>query len=491
MTSPLIEAARFPLAGLPLLNGPRSLARRARQEMERAECYEAWREAAQRADQASGAARWRDEEVSPQYDHRLIRRNLDELRRLRDAEDAPGLLFALNEGVHGNLGGMGNASLYQHTAFGTKSLIVAYVEAVSEALEYLGAEDGGELRSQEKQDLFHRASICYGHTALMLSGSGTLLFFHVGVCRALAEQGLLPRVISGSSGGALVAAMAGTRSPEALLDTLTVETFAPLIGRRRPWRRSLRQEALERGPELAAELYPDLTFEEARQRSGLSINVSIAPTDLHQRSRVLNAITAPHVFIREAILASTAVPGAFQPVTLAARGRDGQRRDYLPDRKWLDGSLSDDLPAKKLARLFGVNHYIVSQTNPHVLPFLIDAKLDTDAYSVLLRTTQRTVRELVNGGAHLLSRPLRVSPRLTKTMNNALSVINQDYLGDINIVLPRTLNNPFKLLDYRSEREAQALIDIGARSTWPRIEMIRVQTKISRTLDRLLSAELP
>jgi len=38
--------------------------------------------------------------------------------------------------------------------------------------------------------------------------------------------------------------------------------------------------------------------------------------------------------------------------------------------KWVDGSVHQDLPMNRLAELFNVNHFIVSQTNPHVLPFL-------------------------------------------------------------------------------------------------------------------------
>jgi predicted acylesterase/phospholipase RssA len=37
---------------------------------------------------------------------------------------------------------------------------------------------------------------------------------------------------------------------------------------------------------------------------------------------------------------------------------------------WLDGSLESDLPMKRIAELFGVNHYCVAQANPHIIPFL-------------------------------------------------------------------------------------------------------------------------
>jgi NTE family protein len=43
-----------------------------------------------------------------------------------------------------------------------------------------------------------------------------------------------------------------------------------------------------------------------------------------------------------------------------------------------------------------------------------------------------------------------------------------------------------KLLAHRSVDEVVELIALGERATWPKIEMIRVQTKIGRTLDRIV-----
>lgn len=462
--------------------------RSAERDMREARSYAEWKAAALRHDRATGFDIWRTQDDSPHYDHRLIRRRLEELRRLRAVGDDHHLLFALNEGVHGNLGGMGRGVLYRESAFGTKQLIVDYVDAVAEALEHLATETRSGISDDTKQDFFRRAGLCFGHTALMLSGSGTLFFFHVGVLRALLGEGLLPNILSGSSGGAMMAAMLGTRSPDEHLSILDVDTFHHFVGTGSRLAPSLRQKVVERQAELLDELIPDLTFEEAFARSGLSVNVSIAPTDHHQRSRLLNAVTSPHVCVREAVLASTALPGIFPPAMLMAKTAEGVRRPYLPERRWVDGSVSDDLPAKRLSRLFGVNHYIVSQTNPHVLPFLTDPKQDSGSLSVLRRTGQRTVRELINGCVAMVLPWLSTGSRASRVSNMFLSVINQDYLGDINIVPSRMPVSPFRIIDFRTESEAQQLVRTGERATWPFIEMIRTQTKISRTLDRILAS---
>jgi predicted acylesterase/phospholipase RssA len=47
-----------------------------------------------------------------------------------------------------------------------------------------------------------------------------------------------------------------------------------------------------------------------------------------------------------------------------------EERTVAPTRRWRDGSLESDLPMKQLKELFNVNHFIVSQANPHIAPLL-------------------------------------------------------------------------------------------------------------------------
>jgi TAG lipase/steryl ester hydrolase/phospholipase A2/LPA acyltransferase len=459
------------------------------QELHLARSYDEWRTAAKAYDRARGLDAWRQEDRTRRYDHGLIRQRLDQIRALRADGDDHGLLYLLNEGIHGNFGGMGRAGLYEKTTFGTKVLVEEYVEATVEALEHLAEPSTSSIPEAEKYDFFLRASRCFGRSALMLSGSGTLFFFHIGVLRALVQEGLLPRVISGSSGGALVASVLGTHPPSKALEVLTPRHFREFLrpeqGERRPFKSLLAMAAAERDA-MISRIMPDLTFAEAARRSGLDINISIAPVETHQSSRLLNAVASPHVFVREGVLASTALPGLLPPKVLAARNRDGERQPYLPQRRWVDGSASNDLPAKRLARLYGVNHYIVSQTNPHVLPFVTDAKLDRGPRAVLLRTLQRVGREVINGGAEMFHRRLLRDGTLPRLINQTLAVLNQDYLGDINIVAPPG-QNPLRVLSWQSMAEAEALVEAGERATWPQLERIRLSTRIGRTLDGILA----
>jgi Predicted esterase of the alpha-beta hydrolase superfamily len=57
----------------------------------------------------------------------------------------------------------------------------------------------------------------------MLSGGAVLGYFHVGVLKALFEQGLLPSIISGSSAGSLVAAIVCSHDDDQVLECLDAE----------------------------------------------------------------------------------------------------------------------------------------------------------------------------------------------------------------------------------------------------------------------------
>ena len=60
---------------------------------------------------------------------------------------------------------------------------------------------------------------------------------------------------------------------------------------------------------------------------------------------------------------------------------DGKIEPYWPTackQRFVDGSVASDLPMKRLAELFNVNTFIVSQVNPHVCPFV---SVDTGSIS--------------------------------------------------------------------------------------------------------------
>lgn len=458
----------------------------------RASSYAEWSEAARELDRRSGKAAWRARDTSEHYDHRSIRRRLERLQELRKAGDNRGLLFTLNEGIHGNMDGMANDHLWAEARYGTKQLIHDYVEAVTEALEHLASPEVDEISFEDKRDFFRRAHHCYGCSALLMSGSGAFLFFHAGVVKALWQEGLLPGIIAGSSGGSVIGSLICTHTdadlgdyfdPEKLVREYENEEGQTLFNPLGAAKRMSQQQIRER----LEEILPDLTFQEAYELTGRHLNISIAPAEKHQNGRLLNAITSPNVFIREAVLASCAVPGIYDPVTLMAKDHDGKRVPYLPGRKWVDGSVTHDVPSKRLSRLYGVNHHIVSQANPLITPFASDVTQVGSPLAAIRRASVSTLKAWLNVNMQIWDKPLQLVPPLHSLANMTMSVINQDYSGDINIIRPQMLWSPSKILSNLSLEDVKHLMDLGERATWPKIEMVRVQTRISQTLERILT----
>ena len=465
--------------------------RRLQDDMDVAESYDDWLLAARAHDALTGKAEWRQEEPSELYDHAQIRYRLDRLKKFRKQQDWQGLLYALNEGIHGNMGGMGKSVLYRQAKSGTKVLVEQYIQEIDDALRLLAELPEEIIPTQQKLDFFYRSNVCYGRSALMLSGGGVLGFLHVGVVSELLRHGLLPRVISGSSAGSIVAAALAAYTDEEMaeLDLIgllesgeeegrgVIRQFVSLLGSR------LTAEDTE---QLISATIPDLTFAEAYAKTGRQVSITVAPAEPHQRSRLLNAVSSPNVYLRSAAMASCAIPGVFPAVMLQAKNEKGEAQPYLPARRWVDGSVADDLPAKRLSRLFSTNHYIVSMVNPIARAFLPRDERVRPLRQAATSLGMGIGREVLNFYRGVAKRYGDNWPKFNMMMHSVHALLDQEYSGDINIVPKFRFQNPLNLISQPTEAELRHLVKEGERATYSRIEPIRRCTQISRTLEEIL-----
>ncbi|MEM1123234.1 MAG: patatin-like phospholipase family protein, partial [Bacteroidota bacterium] len=323
------------------------------------------------------------------------------------------------------------------------------------------------------------------------SGGGQIGNFHMVVLKALTKEDLLTDVISGASAGSLYAALVGTHTNEELLDFFAKDQIVDVLRREAKIYEKIAEQKSVKVKDLEIILenvIPDITFQEAFHRTGRKINISIAPYGAQQKSRLLNAIASPNVLIRSAVMASCAVPGIFPPVTLSAKNKDGETRPYLPSRKWIDGSMSNDLPSKRLTRLYQVNHFIVSLTNPLVLPFVMDPSRQEGRLAPVRRFGMAIMKETTQFNYSIAKRFFKYAPSVALFANNVNSIVQQNYLGDINILADFSVLNARKVLSSWTFEELNELIRKGEKATWSKIEAIRVTTKIGRTLDDILEA---
>ena len=165
--------------------------------------------------------------------------------------------------------------------------------------------------------------------------------------------------------------------------------------------------------------------------------------------------------------------------------------DADPDAKWIDGSVDNDLPMKQLAELFNINHFIVSQVNPHVVPFLEKEEelIAAEAVGTAFPTGPNWMswaagiaKSEVLHRLHVLAE-MGIFPTYATKLRGLLS---QRYSGDINIFpaisyadFPRVLSNP------TTEYMLGCLLT-GQRATWPRMSQIQNHVAIELALDSLI-----
>lgn len=474
-----------------------------------------WTSAAQELDLLEGNHVWKSEleGVDGAYRPDVIRERMRELDEARTNCDIRRMVHLVRTALTRELGGMGNLDLYRHSYVGTKDLIEQYVRSAVKTIEDLVEKSGypgalpTDLDHNDILEAFLQARQSFGRSALLLSGGGTFGMMHAGVMKTMFEADLLPRIISGASAGSIVAAVFCTRTPDEV--PTIIETFP--YGDLAVFEEEGNEESvLDHVKRLLTEgswsdikhltrvmrgMLGDMTFQEAYNRTRKICNISVSTESIYELPRLLNYITAPNVMIWSAVAASCSVPFVFSAAPLLVK--DPQTGDHMPwnptPQKWVDGSVDNDLPMTRLAEMFNVNHFIVSQVNPHVVPFLAkDDRLYPEhdpprpelfgaSHNANLTATLTTLaKEEALHRLHFLAE-LGIFPTAITKLR---SVLSQKYSGDITILpefnvhdLPRILKNPS--IDFM-ERATLS----GERATWPKLSRIRDRCAVELAIDR-------
>ncbi len=452
--------------------------------------YSEWIRLATEIDRLSGALAWREDPASDLFHSALLQEHLAALQQARTSADAHALMSLLIESLYRHLAEIANSRLYQVALSGTKHIISEYLNEVCACIDFLATTDLPAISTAEKLERLQQAYRNFGQTALVLSGGAAFGIYHLGVVKGIWEQGLLPEVISGSSMGAIVAAGICTRNDQELLaffahperihrQALEVASFA-----------QFRETGFIMRPEKLFEHIStnvgDFTFQEAFAHSGRVLNITVSPTRAHQKPRILSHLSSPEVLIPHAALASCAIPGVFPPVGLKARTPDGRTVPYMATESWIDGSVHSDVPLLRMSRLHNVNHTIVSQANPHVLPFITHTNRQgplaflKHAASSIVHAQATEVLELARDALSDSSwRPL---------LDKAYGMARQTYLGDINVHLPFQPALYKKVASNPSRKDLDQYIALGERAVWPKIQEIADQTCIGAALQRNIQA---
>ncbi|KAI1174448.1 acyl transferase/acyl hydrolase/lysophospholipase [Nemania sp. FL0916] len=485
--------------------------------MHSAESASQWDTAASELDILDGNEEWKADISAGDYNPDILAMRLRDLDEARNAGDMRAMMHLVRTALSRDLGGMGNIDLYRHSYSGTKRLIERYVDSAlqtitalverSAAYTHNPDHDGFEARDLLDAMLYARQS--FGRSALLLSGGGTFGMTHIGVLKALFEAKLLPRIISGASAGSIVCAVFCARTDDEIpqviqefpeCDLAVFEEHGNEDGLFDHLRRLLTEGSwsdIKHLTRVMRDLLGDITFQEAYNRTRRICNICVSTASIYELPRLLNYVTAPNVMIWSAVVASCSVPLVFGAGALLVKNPlTGEHSPWNPTpQMWIDGSVDNDLPMTRLSEMFNVNHFIVSQVNPHVVPFLMKDDMpcpsNNNHHSAIYKEESdwlRTITSLAKSEAlhrMQLMAELGVFPNLIGKLR---SILSQKYSGDINILpaigvfdLPKILKNPTAEFMLRS-------CLLGERATWPKLARIWDRCAIELALDRAVHA---
>lgn len=187
---------------------------------------------------------------------------------------------------------------------------------------------------------------------LVLSGGGARGIMHLGVIKALQEQGIRPDFISGTSAGAIVGALISYGyTPDEVLSILLKTNFLKYL---RPSFNGPGLLRMDKTEELYKQLLPHNSFEK------LQIPLTVAATDIEAGETVYfhsGELIRP-------LMASSCLPGIFEPIRFKRK-------------LFVDGAILNNLPIEPL----------IDQK----ADFIIGANCNPSAYDKPIRSTRNVV----------------------------------------------------------------------------------------------------
>ncbi|KAG9682617.1 patatin-domain-containing protein, partial [Aureobasidium melanogenum] len=473
--------------------------------------YEEWEAAAFALDELFGNDLWFENPSSKHYDYRLIHSRLQYILEAREDDDILGLVNLLRSGLVRNLGNITAPRLYNRAYAGTKLLIEDYITQVALAVEYVTAYPTSpmydtSLTNQAKLDLLHDTRQALGRSVLVLQGGSIFGLCHIGVVKALHLRGLLPRIISGTATGALMAALVGVHNEDELLKFLSGEGIDLTAFATRSDQMAKNSDSgfvqhgwistwFRRAKRFVTEGYlldsrvleecvranvGDLTFMEAYQRTKRVLNITVAPMG-NGMPNLLNYLTAPNVLIWSAALASNASDVLYSPLTMKCKDESGNIVPWAsthpinPRPTTPSGYASErDSPLTRIAELFNANHFIVSQARPYIAPFLrSDLHSPKPGYKGRSSLTNSLIKVMVMEVQHRLHQldSLGYLPAQIRRF-----LLDENIPGASLTLVPEVkFTDFFRLLENPTRQSVEYWISRGEKMVWPAVDALKLK----------------
>ncbi|AJT80336.1 Tgl5p [Saccharomyces cerevisiae YJM681] len=475
--------------------------------------YDQWNDIASRLDDLTGLSEWKTIDESSLYNYKLLQDLTIRMRHLRTTHDYHRLLYLIRTKWVRNLGNMNNVNLYRHSHTGTKQIIHDYLEESQAVLTALIHQSN--MNDHYLLGILQQTRRNIGRTALVLSGGSTFGLFHIGVLAALFESDLMPKVISGSSAGAIVASIFCVHTtqeiPSLLTSVLNMEfnifnddnSKSPNENLLIKISRFCQNGTWFNNQPLINTMLSflgNLTFREAYNKTGKILNITVSPASIYEQPKLLNNLTAPNVLIWSAVCASCSLPGVFPSTPLFEKDPHtgkikewGATNLHLSNMKFMDGSVDNDMPISRLSEMFNVDHIIACQVNIHVFPLLkfsntcVGGEIEKEITARFRNQVTKIFKFFSDETIHFLDilKELEFHPYL---MTKLKHLFLQQYSGNVTILPDLSMVGQFhEVLKNPSQLFLLHQTTLGARATWPKISMIQNNCGQEFALDKAIT----
>lgn len=479
-----------------------------RDRLRASKTYEEWVANAINLDKFLGLDKWLENPRFSYYDSYTVQKTIRRLRVLRERGDVGDLMVFLQGCLKSNFAGIENRQLYSHRYYGTKKLVEQYIDEVVLCIDAVTAADDTVIPLRQKRRFFRTVSKNYGTSALCLSGGACFAYTHFGIVKALLDNDLLPQIISGTSGGGVVAALACSRTDDELRKLLVPELAHKITACEDPWyvwiprfwRTGARFDSVAWARKSNYFTKGSMTFQEAYRATGRKLNISTVPAEPHSPVILCNTVTSPNCIIWSSLLASSAVPGILNPVVLMMKDpTNGEVVPFSMGNKWRDGSLRTDIPVDALNTYYNVTFTVVSQVNPHISLFFFAPKGTVGRpVAIPRRKTRKQKYASLRGGFFatafelLLKLEIRKWLQIVKTLDllprwleqDWLNVFLQRFTGSITIWPRNRFKDFIHILLDPNEAQMTEYLEKGQRSMFPRLLFVKHRLSIERAIER-------
>lgn len=155
-------------------------------------------------------------------------------------------------------------------------------------------------------------------------------------------------------------------------------------------------------------------------------------------------------------------------------------------RHWSHASYSDrDSPLRRIAELFNVNHFIVSQARPYLIPFLQSDMHGPSLLETRSRTTQVSAFMVRMVGLELRHRLRQLDTlRLLPAGIRRFLVDEQVPAASMTLVPEVTAGDFVRLLETPTRDMLKYWILRGERSVWPAVGALKIRCTVENELER-------